>query len=72
MGLTVEQMQARLTTLRELKYSGVLETMSEGRRVRYRDMAELDRAIASLVDDIAAAEKRRRPRIVRPYAVKDL
>lgn len=58
MALNLPQM---LEELLAMKYSGVLETVFEGRRVRYRDMNELDKAIADLKSEIAALENRPRP-----------
>lgn len=53
-------MQARLDALEELKSSGVLSTMYEGKKVEYRSMSELNTAITSLENKIAAASPQRR------------
>ena len=53
-------MQARLDALEELKASGVLSTMYEGKKVEYRSMADLNTAITSLENKIAAASNQRR------------
>jgi hypothetical protein len=71
MALTTEQMQARLDALLEMRFSGVRETSFEGRRLVYASDQELAAAIASLEARLRAA-LRPRPRIARPYAVKDL
>ncbi len=56
----VATMQARLEALEELKASGVLSTTYEGKKVEYRSMSDLNMAITSLENKIAAATKNRR------------
>lgn len=77
MALTVDQMKARLDALLTARYSGSREVrFSDGRSVRYGSDAEFASAISDLEGRISAAEAaasgRRRSRIIRPYAVKDL
>ena len=71
MALTTEQLQARLDVLLEMRFSGVRETSFEGRRLVYASDQELAAAIAALEARIESAQ-RPRPRLARPYAVKDL
>lgn len=75
--MTVEQMKAQLGKLRTARYSGSREVrFSDGRSVRYGSDAEFASAISALEKQIADAEAtaagRRRSRVIRPYAVKDL
>ncbi|WP_413219099.1 phage head-tail joining protein [Tritonibacter mobilis] len=56
----VATMQARLEALEELKASGVLSTTYEGKKVEYRSMSDLNMAITSLENKIAAATRTRR------------
>lgn len=75
--MTVEQMKAQLDKLRLARFSGSREVrFSDGRSVRYGSDAEFASAISALEKDIADAEAakvgRRRSRVIRPYAVKDL
>lgn len=56
----VATMQARLEALEELKASGVLSTTYEGKKVEYRSMSDLNMAITSLENKIAAASRTRR------------
>jgi len=72
MAFTVEQLKQRLALLQDARWRGVRETTIEGRRVGYASDAEMVAAIADLEARIAQAEGRRRRRVVRPYAVKDL
>jgi len=72
MAFTVEQLKQRLSALQEARWRGVRETTIEGRRVGYASDAEMAAAIADLEARVAKAEGRRRRRVVRPYAVKDL
>jgi len=72
MAFTVEQLKQRLSALQDARWRGVRETTIEGRRVGYASDAEMAAAIADLETRVAKAEGRRRRRVVRPYAVKDL
>lgn len=72
MAFTVEQLKQRLSALQDARWRGVRETTIEGRRVGYASDAEMAAAIADLEARVAKAEGRRRRRVVRPYAVKDL
>lgn len=72
MAFTVEQLKQRLAALQDARWRGVRETTIEGRRVGYASDAEMVAAIADLEARIAQSEGRRRRRVVRPYAVKDL
>lgn len=72
MAFTVEQLKQRLAALQEARWRGVRETTIEGRRVGYASDAEMAAAIADLEGRLARAEGRRRRRVVRSYAVKDL
>jgi len=72
MAFTVEQLKQRLSALQEARWRGVRETTIEGRRVGYASDAEMAAAIADLEARLARSEGRRRRRVVRPYAVKDL
>jgi hypothetical protein len=69
----LQTMRAQLDGLLAMRWRGVRETVIEGRRVSYASDGELAAAIADLERRIAAAEPGgRRPRVLRPYAVKDL
>lgn len=75
--MTIDQMKAQLEKLRLARYSGSREVrFSDGRSVRYGSDAEFASAISALekqiADGEAAAGGRRRSRVLRPYAVKDL
>lgn len=75
--MTVDQMKAQIEKLRTARYSGSREVrFSDGRSVRYGSDAEFASAISALEKQIADAEAtaagRRRSRVLRPYAVKDL
>ncbi|MDO9501222.1 phage head-tail joining protein [Falsiroseomonas sp.] len=72
MAFTVEQLKQRLAALQDARWRGVRDTTIEGRRVGYATDAEMAAAIADLEARVAKAEGRRRRRVVRPYAVKDL
>lgn len=72
MAFTVEQLKQRLVALQDARWRGVRDTTIEGRRVGYATDAEMAAAIADLEARVAKAEGRRRRRVVRPYAVKDL
>ena len=75
--MTLEEMTARLGKLRAARYAGTREVQfSDGRRVRYGTDTEFAAAISALEKQIADAEAaatgRRRSRVLRPYAVRDL
>jgi hypothetical protein len=75
--MTYQEMTARLGKLRAARYAGTREVQfSDGRRVRYGTDAEFAAAISALEKQIADAEAaasgRRRSRVLRPYAVRDL
>lgn len=72
MAFTEEQLRQRLAALQEARWRGVRETTIEGRRVGYATDAEMANAIADLENRIAQSDGRKRRRVLRPYAVKDL
>jgi len=71
--MTLEQMQARLDALLDMRFRGVRSTSYEGKTVSYASDAELASAIRDLESRVAAASADgRRSRVRRVYAVKDL
>lgn len=56
---------AQRTALESALVSGELEIEVEGRRVRYRSTAEIERALAIIDEDIAKAAGRRRRKYTR-------
>lgn len=72
MALSLEQLQARLDALLDMRFRGVRETMIDGRRVSYATDAELAAAIRDLEKRIARADGRKARRVLRAHAVKDL
>lgn len=56
---SVEDLQAYLAKLRAIRANGVREVEYEGRRVSYRDDAELQAAILDLERQIAMASRGR-------------
>ncbi|MBY6055390.1 phage head-tail joining protein [Leisingera daeponensis] len=60
---TLEQLQARLDALEEVKASGTLKVRYEGKEIEYRSMADLQTAIRDLKADIAAASGRRKANV---------
>lgn len=75
--MPISDLKARLEKLRAARYSGTREVrFSDGRSVRYGSDAEFASAISALEKQIADAEAsasgRRRSRVLRTYAVKDL
>lgn len=71
--MTLEQMQARLTALMDMRFRGVRSTSFEGKSVSYGSDVELANAIRDLERRIqAASADGRHSRVRRPYAVKDL
>lgn len=72
MSLTLEQMNARLAGLLDMRFRGVRETVIDGRKVSYASDSELAAAIRDLERRLARAEGRKARRVLHPYAVKDL
>lgn len=71
--MTLEQMQARLTALLDMRFRGVRSTTFEGRSVTYGSDAELSAAIRDLENRIETMQRgAKRSRVRRVYAVKDL
>ena len=62
----------RREALMSERSSGVARVSYDGKRVDYRSVAEIDRAIEALDREIAAAEGRRMVRHVRVMATKGL
>ena len=54
-------LQQQLDALRDLKATGTLSVTHEGRRIEYRSMDEIDRAITDLAARIAAEAGAVRP-----------
>jgi hypothetical protein len=63
---TAEVISARIEQLEKLKANGFARVSYEGRTVEYRSLAEIERAIASLRDQLAAAHATPR-RVVYAY-----
>ncbi|MGZ9093020.1 MAG: phage head-tail joining protein [Rhodoplanes sp.] len=63
---TAEEITARIEQLEKLKATGFARVSYEGRTVEYRSLAEIERAIASLRDQLAAADPPPR-RVVYAY-----
>ena len=59
---TAEEISARIEQLEKLKANGFARVSYEGRTVEYRSLAEMERAIASLRDQLAAADPATSPR----------
>lgn len=58
MNMTQEQILTALAELREIKFSGVLRTRDkDGKEVMFRDMSELDAAIAALEGMLGARQR---------------
>ncbi|MCC5960551.1 MAG: hypothetical protein JJU08_14560 [Rhodobacteraceae bacterium] len=72
MGFTTEQLKSRLSALQDARWRGVRETVIEGRRVGYASDAEMVAAITDLEQRLARLEGRKRRRVIRAYAVKDI
>ncbi|HYD05939.1 MAG TPA: hypothetical protein VEC60_09440 [Reyranella sp.] len=53
MATTLIQLQAQLDTLRRARGSGVLTVEDGGKRITYRSMDELEKAIGAVTQDIA-------------------
>lgn len=66
-------MQALLSALLAMRFSGVRSITYDGRQISYASDAELAAAIQDLERRIAAADTTRsRSRVSRPFASKDL
>jgi hypothetical protein len=71
--MTLEQMQARLAALIDMRFRGVRSQSYDGKMVSFATDAELAAAITDLERRIESADGgQRRSRVRRPYAVKDL
>ena len=64
---TAEVISARIEQLEKLKANGFARVTYEGRTVEYRSLSEIERAIASLRDQLAAADPAPPRRVVYAY-----
>jgi len=69
---TITDLRARREALAAQRASGVARVSYVGKTVEYRSVAEIDRALAGLDREIAAAEGRRIVRQVRVTSTKGL
>jgi hypothetical protein len=69
---TPAELRARREALAAQRSSGVARVSYDGKTVEYRSLAEIDRAIEALDQDIATAEGRRIVRQVRVTTAKGL
>ncbi|CUH65090.1 hypothetical protein TL5118_01138 [Thalassovita autumnalis] len=69
---TITDLRLRREVLSTQRASGVARVSYDGKKVDYRSVAEIDRAIEALDREIALAEGRRIVRHVRVTATKGL
>ncbi|MFT4117472.1 phage head-tail joining protein [Bradyrhizobium sp.] len=72
MPASLEQLQARLDALYELQATGIKSSSSGDKRAEFRDMADLNAAIAGLKAQIGTLQSTPARRSYRIIACKDL
>jgi len=70
MAFTLMQLQAQRDALWKAKVSGALRVSYDGKTIEYRSLADIDRAIAAVDEEIQALSGTPVARVVRTYGGK--
>ena len=69
---TLQELEADLANLKKIKSEGALKVQDGDKRVEYRSLAEVDRAITDIEGEFAGLNGTRRTRQIRIYPNRGL